>query len=434
VQTYFGRDYVVTRQTGADAAGFKVSMQEEEGNDFHAAENIGWLAIEAGSGAWSGMAYEVGSLTRAVNGVPSAGAFATDFSGAPNLLASLSTYLGRDQVSPRTVSIDANGFTAIAQEDTSFDAETNHGRESLDWLAIEGEGLLYAGSDVKVIPSFGGGEVIAEAGWISVNHTGATVSLAHAFANPVVIATVTSMHGAQEVIARISDVTADSFFVQLQEPDYLDGFHAWENVSFLVVEAGNWTLADGSVLRAGTTQMADLAANGFVPIAFDAAFSADPSVLAQVQTKNDAAFVKARIDARGPDGFGLALEEEQAATDGVHGSETVGWIALERGSGIWAGEMDAFVFEAGSTAAGGPGFAATSFDAEFAATPVLLGAIASYADADPAQLRANGLSAFGVSFKVEEDRGADWENAHGTEAIDWIAIGADGLLTGNALV
>jgi hypothetical protein len=433
VQTANGLDYVVTRQKDGSTAGFAVSMQEEEGNDFHAAETIGWLAIDQGAGGWSGLAFAAGSLTHAVNGTPTPDAFDAGFVEAPNLFASLSTYAGRDQAAPRMVAIDADGFNAIAQEDTSFDAETAHARESFDWLAIEGEGLLYAGAEVAVVPDMGFGTVMAETGRISINHVGATVTLAHAFANPVVIATVNTVNGPEEVVARISDVTSRSFFVQLQEPDHRDGTHAWEDVSFMVVEAGTWRLPDGSVLRVGLEDMSGLSASGFTPIACDAGFTAAPSVLAQVQTLNDAAFVKARIDGRDGAGFGLALEEDEAGNGGAHGVETVGWVALDRGPGVWTTDRDVFVFDAGGMAADSA-FAADSFAARFAATPILLAGVASAADPDPAQLRMTGLTSLGVVFRIEEDRAADRETLHAIEQIDWIAIGGEGLLIGEMIL
>ncbi|MFT7027724.1 MAG: hypothetical protein ACJAVS_001956 [Paracoccaceae bacterium] len=430
VQTNNGTDYVVTRQTGADATGFRVTMQEEEGNDFHAVETVGWFAIETGAGSWSGLDFAAGSITRAVNGNGASDSFDAAFETAPNLIASISSLVGRDTVVARTTALTADGFTAIAQEDTSFDAETTHGRESLDWLAIEGDGLLFGGSGVTVAPATVG-DVIAETGRISVNHLGAQVTLEHAFAHPVVIATVTTTHGAQEVIARISNVTATGFFVALQEPGYLDGTHAVEDVSFMVVEAGTWKLADGTILSAGLGDLATLAADGFDAVSFEAAFSADPTVLAQVQTVNGADFVKLRLDGVDAAGFDVALEQAEGA-DGAHGSETFGWVAIERGAGVWTGADDAFVFEAGVTGADSDG-AALAFAADFAAAPVMLGGIASYVDADAAELRMADLTDFGAMFRVEEDKAFDIETTHAMEDIAWIAIGGEGLLTGLAL-
>jgi hypothetical protein len=274
---------------------------------------------------------------------------------------------------------------------------------------------------------------MAETGRISIDHVGATVTLAHAFANPVVIASVNTVNGPQEVVARVSDVTADSFFIALQEPDYLDGAHAWEEVSFMVVEAGAWRLPDGSVLRAGLEDMSNLTSAGFTPIAFDTGFDAAPAVLAQVQTLNDAAFVKARIDGRDAAGFGLALEEEEAANGGAHGLETVGWVALDRGPGVWSGEDDVFVFDAGMHGAGSS-FNSDAFAADFAAAPVLLGGIASANSLDTAELRMTGLTSLGVDFRVEEDKSANNETTHQTEEIDWIAIGGEGLLIGEMIL
>jgi hypothetical protein len=179
--------------------------------------------------------------------------------------------------------------------------------------------------------------------------------------------------------------------------------------------------------------MSNLTSAGFTPIAFDTGFDEAPAVLAQVQTLNDAAFVKARIDGRDGSGFGLALEEEEAANGGAHGLETVGWVALDRGPGVWTTDDDVFTFDAGTHGAGST-FDRDAFAAEFAAAPVMLGGIASADDLDPAALRMDGLTSLGVDFRVEEDRSDTWGATHPTEEIDWIAIGGEGLLIGEMIL
>jgi hypothetical protein len=137
-------------------------------------------------------------------------------------------------------------------------------------------------------------------------------------------------------MARVSSVTATGFDLRVQEAESSDGIHGLENISWIVVEAGSWTLFDGTVIQAGLSDLGSSTRQGFIDLDFEAAFSADPAVLTQVQTDNDAAFVKTRMQGVDASGFEAALEEE-AASWRSHGAETVGWIAMDKGL---AGDAD----------------------------------------------------------------------------------------------
>lgn len=144
VQSYNGHSYVTTRQKAADADGFQLALEEEEAGNAggHAAETVGWIAMEAGAAAVNGAALEAGR----VSGVNQAGAtqdFESDFLRSPVLLTQLSSYNGADAAQARVRAGDADGFEVFAQEDLSADAETAHAHEDVDYLAFGAPGLLY---------------------------------------------------------------------------------------------------------------------------------------------------------------------------------------------------------------------------------------------------------------------------------------------------
>lgn len=143
VQSFNGSDYVATREKNVTADGFSAALTKEEGITAHKTETIGWLAIEQGSGDWSGIAYETDTIEFAVNGNRGGASFSSAFDGAPNVIANLSSYIGDDHALARLNSVDEFGFEVRAQEDTSFDAEVAHAKESVDWIAFGGTGLLY---------------------------------------------------------------------------------------------------------------------------------------------------------------------------------------------------------------------------------------------------------------------------------------------------
>lgn len=60
-----------------------------------------------------------------------------------------------------------------------------------------------------------------------------------------------SYNGGDPSTVRVSNVQPNSFQVQIQEWDYLDGPHTTESLSWMVVEAGHHQMPDGTWYDAG---------------------------------------------------------------------------------------------------------------------------------------------------------------------------------------
>jgi hypothetical protein len=58
-----------------------------------------------------------------------------------------------------------------------------------------------------------------------------------------------SYAGSQVAVVRITDVKRDRFTMYVGEAPDQDGWHTEETVSYVVLEAGSWELADGTKLR-----------------------------------------------------------------------------------------------------------------------------------------------------------------------------------------
>lgn len=146
VQTQNENQFVRTRQKPGNVNGFSLAMEEEENleKSGHAAEEIGWLAIESGSGSWNGLDYEVGRTGAVVDHTWDTISFEQSFEQAPNLFASISSYRGADPVGLRYFGLGASEVRLKAEEDMSFDREIRHYREAVDFLAIAGSGSLIA--------------------------------------------------------------------------------------------------------------------------------------------------------------------------------------------------------------------------------------------------------------------------------------------------
>jgi len=148
-----------------------------------------------------------------------------------------------------------------------------------------------------------------------------------------VFAFVATENGVQAVNVRVTEITGNTLSMRLQEPNHLDGSHNAETVNYLVAEKGSWILPDGTKLEVGTLTSNQLSSAGFSEIDFDSEFDATPVVLSQVQTDNGADFVTTRQQNADSDGFELTMQEEEALNGGGHASETIGWLAIDEGTG-----------------------------------------------------------------------------------------------------
>ncbi len=266
---------------------------------------------------------------------------------------------------------------------------------------------------------------IGEVGVVNVTTDDAndwlTVNLDNTYVDPVVVAGPASANGSDPTTVRVRNVTANSFQVQIDDWDYLSPAHTEETVSYLVIESGRYVLEDGRVLEAGNAVGVD---HNFTTVSFDTAFAAAPVVLSQVVTTNGGAAVVTRQQSVGAGSFQLRVQEEQAA-DGTHAAETLGWVAIEAGSGTLGGQD----FQAGTTGDNVTDSVRTiNFAQSFAAAPAFFANIRTYDGADPAGLRYQNLGAGSVQIFVEEEQSADTEVAHTDENVGFLAIGVGDLL------
>jgi hypothetical protein len=101
-----------------------------------------------------------------------------------------------------------------------------------------------------------------------------------------------------------------------------------------------------------------------------------------------------------PAGFDVALEENDTQTT-PHGSETIGWLAIEPGTGTWNGHK----YEAAKTSdAVTHDWYAISFGQSFSQAPCFVASLGTYDGTDNAHLRYSrtSLTAGGVQVMVEE--------------------------------
>ena len=149
-------------------------------------------------------------------------------------------------------------------------------------------------------------------------------------------------------------------------------------------------------------------------------------ILSQVQTFNGGDFVTTRQRDANADSFQLTMQEEEALNNGRHVTETIGWIALEAGSGT-AGDVS---WLAGSAGGVTHATASVSLGASMAGGINVIAALSSYAGADSAWARGNGSSSATFNVSVEEDTSQDAETNHLQETVDYFAFNEMGLISG----
>jgi hypothetical protein len=166
-------------------------------------------------------------------------------------------------------------------------------------------------------------------------------------------------------------------------------------------------------------------------INFASPFSSAPVIFSQVQGAGDPNWVKTRQRNAGSAGFEVAMEEEENKAS-PHGLETIGWMAIEAGTGVWNGHP----YEAALTPdAVTHAWHTVTFGQNFTQAPHLITSLVTFDGADSAHLRYNRttLTAAGVSLRVEEDTAGDTETDHTTERVGILAIEQSGFLTASEI-
>ena len=426
VQTNTGTGYLQTRQNNISPASADLALEQEENATLpHGTETAGYLAIEEGLAAWNEMLIEAFNTPTQVTDEWYTHSLKRSYVSTPSLLASLTSYGGKDSSHVRYANLENSRVQFRIGEDTTRDSETLHSSESVAYLAIGGTGTLTA-----VTPQI----QIGERGVVNdLTHVEQTIMFDHEYANPVVFAESPTSNGVDPVAVRIKNVQSDRFTVYLTEPSNQNGLHnTVETISYLVLEAGQHELTDGRQLEVGTIStnatVGRLLTNQWESVGFTSTFNTEIVVLSQIQTASGQSFLHTRQNNVQTTGFDIALEQEELITT-QHETETVGYLALEAGTGTWSGML----LEAQNT----PAIITDEwyhypFHLAFPTTPRLLSSLTSYHGADNAHIRYTDLNNFEVQFRMGEDTTVDEETQHSPESIAYLTINGTGTLTANA--
>jgi hypothetical protein len=268
--------------------------------------------------------------------------------------------------------------------------------------------------------------VMGETGrFTGVNHELQTITFQNTYTNPVVFAQPLSRNGMNTAVVRITDITANSFSFFVDEPSSYDGFHLYEDFSFMVMEAGTWSLENGATIQVGAINTNANVNNNWQNVQFGGDFSNTPAVLTQVQSDNGDDFVRTRQQNASADGFSLGMEKEESLVNSAYSEEKIGWLAMTSGVGDWNG----FTYQAANTGNNvTDAWSTVNFAPDFKEAPQLLANVSSYNDSDSVGLRYRRIDDVKVDIMLDEDEGLDSERTHGAESVSFLALDGSGTL------
>lgn len=388
VQTGNEEQAVVVRARAVGEAAFEAALFEEQAaTDGHAPERVGYLAV------WS---------------PPRAGRLASEDGSLP--------YLAR-RVALGDQRLPLLSHALWLEEETSADDETGHGDEDVDVLAVGTR--LFAqetsgrGADPAALRRSSPRLEAVEWGVVpDLDEAWQTIPLARSYERPVVVVRPLSSNGAGPGLVRVRNAGSDAFEARVQEWSYQNGDHAYERAFYLVAEEGVQALA-GLVMEASRLETDRVLDQGLEPVSFSAPFADVPAVFGGVMSENGPEAVLPRVAERTAAGFGLALQEEEADTDG-HAAETVGWIAVQRGRGVVPDGRVVSVFDTLLD----PALRTVSFGETLRGRyPVLVGQVTSANGSDPVELRLADLTPADAVLFLQEEQSRDPETNHAEEEV-----------------
>jgi hypothetical protein len=389
VQTANEEQAITVRARSVSATGFSAALYEEEGlRNGHAAETVGYLAIYSADGS--------GKAVLGANEVPYA--------------------LSSTQVDHRWVPIF--GTKIKLEEEVSKDTETGHLLETVDVASIGGQ--VYAqdvtskgGDTASIRQQPMADDSVIEWGYLpAVHDTWITVPLSRSYTTPVVTASIQDLSNELGLI-QIRNVQSDSFEIRVAGWDYQDGVHETnERIFYMVAESGVHTIGDLTV-QAGVNPVSTPVSQS-TSIDFTDTFAATPALFTNLNSVTDDAAVT-RILSLNTGGFQVGLQEQETLNDG-HDTETVGWIAIEKGSTTYNDRDVQVSSRYGSNSV-------FTFDSKTAARyPAVLSSLSSFRGTDTAFAGTRALNQTQVYSKVYEEQSREDETGHTQETMSLIKI------------
>ena len=112
--------------------------------------------------------------------------------------------------------------------------------------------------------------------------------------------------------------------------------------------------------------------------------------------------------------------------DIAHGTETIGYLAIEPGTETW----NSLAYEAQTTGAQFTEiFSPISFCQSYSTSPCFVGSLSNFGSSNNAHLCYHNLSTVSIDLKIEEDTTRAPEIFHEEQSVSYLVIGGQGILT-----
>ncbi|MEW8542426.1 MAG: RHS repeat-associated core domain-containing protein [Candidatus Thiodiazotropha sp.] len=193
----------------------------------------------------------------------------------------------------------------------------HNGQVIREYVTLEGQPITLIreqqGADVTLLQN------------VNLNHITQTVDLGQHATAPVIFASPLTYNGGHGAVVGLDNITPTQASVQVKEWDYLDGGHAWEDLSLLALPPGRYPQADGSIWEVGRFSLSGT--KQWHTISFNEAFEGEPYLFLTQQSQNDPEATSIRARNIDTTGFQAYLQEQESLNDG-HVDETVGYLAI----------------------------------------------------------------------------------------------------------
>lgn len=254
-----------------------------------------------------------------------------------------------------------------------------------------------------------------EAGEIAVTSDWRKVSFASSYQQPIVVTGPLSVNDQAPVTVRLRNVTATGFEIRLIQWPYLRTAHGTETISYLVMEQGRHTLADGRRIEAGQFN----GSTGRSTVSLKSSFTNTPMVFTAITSCNDAEAISGRVLSVARTGFGYTFRMQERNRFLSHRAETVHYVAWEPGAGQIG---SARYVTAVTTQTFASAWKAVALQPTFKQAPLLFADMQSSAGLNPAVLRVQQITAKGFQTQIQEEQSWDREMRHRAEKIGYLAI------------
>lgn len=284
-----------------------------------------------------------------------------------------------------------------------------------------------------------------EIGQTSTDENWVTVSFNNTYEEPVIFTIYEESSNTLPASPRVRNLSATSTDLRIQHPT--DSNLSSDTIRYWVIEEGNWTIDDVQLeVHTFDTNTVGHNVNGNGQdwvgdtITYDQTYDAAPLVFHQVQTNNDSEWIVTWASSNGDRTNPPGLTNAQVALNGAeayssHGTETVGWMAIEAGvtGSIGSNSFETFRIpdNAGNVGGHDDGCNTTTYQLTYQSAPAAFAYTQEFDGGNGGwTVICSASDTTQIGFHLEEDQVLDSERGHYSEITGYIAF--DGNITNSA--